>query len=122
MQYVKCLISLNNDPLNQLYKEDVSVAELELLRRIHGEMAVSEIRVTHKARVAHGDELDRLKQEYPYQEERIIGLSRDFGGKLPADVRDLRIENQLYSRDPIAAHDQAETIAKLAEADAEEEN
>lgn len=120
MQYVNALVSLNGDVANQMFRPDISVAELELLRRVHGEMSVSEIRFVRKQRVNHFDEMDRLKQAYPFQEERILELSRDFGGKLPTDLRDLRIDSQLFARDPVTAVDAVDLGKKLAEAEEEE--
>jgi hypothetical protein len=125
MQYLNAIIAINGDSMNQTYRESISVAELELLRKIHGAQSVTEIRIVKKARTIHNEEMDRLKEAYPYQFGIIDELNRDFGGKLPADVRDIRLEPFQLAQAPVKDLDVETLRAQLeeaAEAEAEEDD
>lgn len=64
MQHCSCMVFLSGDMYHSVWKEDVTVAEISLLRAIHGEDAITTIVPTYKANTKAADELDRLRQLY----------------------------------------------------------
>lgn len=119
MQYVDGLVAIGGDIRNKLFRKGMSVAEMAVLRAIHGEDSLSDLRVSSKARVAHDVERERLLQLFPKYGNIVIGLYRDHGGKFPTDVRELKLPSACFASTSTVAYDQAEAIEKLKAADEE---
>lgn len=64
MQHCSCMVFLSGDVYHSVWKDDVTVAEISLLRAIHGEDAITTIVPTFKANTKVADELDRLRNLY----------------------------------------------------------
>lgn len=64
MQHCSCMVFLSGDVYHSVFKDDVTVAEISLLRAIHGEDAITTIVPTFKANTKAADELDRLRMLY----------------------------------------------------------
>jgi hypothetical protein len=58
------MVFLSGDVYHSVWKDDVTVAEISLLRAIHGEDAITTIVPTYKANTKAADELDRLRMLY----------------------------------------------------------
>jgi hypothetical protein len=58
------MVFLSGDAYHSVWKDDVTVAEISLLRAIHGEDAITTIVPTYKANTKAADELDRLRHLY----------------------------------------------------------
>lgn len=64
MQTANCHVRLSGDINNEIFKAGVTVAEIVVLRAIHGDDAVVKVQGTGNDKRAHAAELDRLKQTY----------------------------------------------------------
>lgn len=64
MQHCSCFVCLDGDRGASVYKPDVTVAEIVLLRAIHGEDAVTNIKPTNTGKEKPADELARLRSIY----------------------------------------------------------
>ena len=64
MQHCSCIIFLDGDRNSSVHKPDVTVAEIALLRAIHGPDAVDGIKPTFVGKEKPGQELARLRMEY----------------------------------------------------------
>lgn len=64
MQIVTCNVHIGGDRNYVVPKTGVTVAEVEILRVLHGEDAVTDIMPTKQDSRKHKDELDRLRQRY----------------------------------------------------------
>ncbi|WP_223518256.1 hypothetical protein [Pseudomonas sp. BF-R-21] len=64
MQHCSCFVFLGGELTSSVWKADVTVAEIALLRAIHGDDAITTIVPTYKANTKSADELDRLRQLY----------------------------------------------------------
>lgn len=64
MQHCSCFVFLGGELTSSVWKADVTVAEIALLRAIHGDDAITTIVPTYKAAVKSADELDRLRVIY----------------------------------------------------------
>ena len=64
MQHCSCFVFLGGELTSSVWKADVTVAEIALLRAIHGDDAITTIVPTYKATVKAGEELDRLRALY----------------------------------------------------------
>jgi len=62
MQHCSCNVTLNGDRNHLVHLEDVTVAEIEILRAIHGQHSVIDIEPTYTANAT--DELERLRRKY----------------------------------------------------------
>lgn len=96
MQHASCQIALNGDITFTVVKPDVTVAEIALLRAIHGADAVRNIEPTFMDKRPHAEERDRLAREYgnakdhddkPYLPQLFPGLS-----PLPVTFRDIGLD------------------------------
>lgn len=64
MQHVKCYVYLGGDRNHSVLLESVSVAEVVVLRALHGDDAVFGITRTEMKKTPIKDELDRLRVKY----------------------------------------------------------
>lgn len=64
MQVANCNLRLNGDINNEIFKPAVTVAEIVILRAIHGADAVVNIQPLRNDKREHAKELNRLKDEY----------------------------------------------------------
>ena len=63
MQIVKCNLLLGGDR-NHVLKKEVTVPELEVLRTLHGDDAVTDIEVVTNRDVNHAEERERLRRTF----------------------------------------------------------
>jgi hypothetical protein len=64
MQHCSCIVFLDGDRNSSVHKTDVTVAEIVLLRAIHGPDAVDGIKPTFVGREKPAQDLARLRVEY----------------------------------------------------------
>ena len=64
MQHCSCVIFLDGDRNSSVHKADVTVAEIALLRAIHGPDAVDGIKPTFMGKEKPAQDLARLRLEY----------------------------------------------------------
>lgn len=64
MQHCSCMVFLSGELTSSVYKADVTVAEIAMLRAIHGEDAVVQIVPTFIDKIKASDELERLRLIY----------------------------------------------------------
>ena len=64
MQHCSCFVFLGGDQYHGVDKPDVTVAEIVLLRAIHGETAIVNIKPTFMANTRQSAELERLRGLY----------------------------------------------------------
>jgi hypothetical protein len=57
-------VYLSGDLGHAVFREDATVAEIALLRAIHGEDSCVDIKPTYMDKIRHIDELERLRQWY----------------------------------------------------------
>lgn len=76
MQLCDVDVCLAGDRNHVVPKRNVSVAELEVLRAIHGEDAIQNIKPRGNQRVSTAEELDRLRRKYRGNVATEAGLSR----------------------------------------------
>lgn len=93
MHLCSCLVSLAGDPSQKAYKKLVSVPEIALLRQIHGQDAVTEIRIVAQEPRDQNTEAGRLKAAYPKYAQMVTDMWRDYGARLPSDLRDLNLDS-----------------------------
>jgi hypothetical protein len=65
LQIANALLSLAGDPGNTVPKYNVTVAEITVLRQIHGESAVNEIEPVGEIERSDREELERLHEMFP---------------------------------------------------------
>lgn len=105
MQHCSCLIYLSGDRENGVHKPDVTVAEIAVLRAIHGDDAVVNIKPTYMDKVKHSEELERLRLWYgpsniTKEGKRLI--DEVYPGRaptLPVNLADIDVE---YTGEPAA--------------------
>jgi hypothetical protein len=101
MQLCNCKLSLSGDRNHVVFKRDVSVAEIEILRALHGPDSVTDIVPTRMQRgVAGAAVLDELRRKYKGNVATIEGPKRGivdlvFPGPrpaLPSSVKDIGLD------------------------------
>jgi len=111
MQYFSCQVAIAGDVRNKIFMSRVSVPEIQLLRLIHGENEVTDLRGVEKVPLNdQRDEVDRLQMKYSKYANIVANLSRDFQGRFPSDIRDLRIQSSCFAADPFAQFEVAEML------------
>ncbi|MBD9674952.1 hypothetical protein IB275_30525 [Pseudomonas sp. PDM21] len=99
MQHVSCFVRLSGDLNNVVFKADATVAEVILLRVIHGEDSVTGIKPTVVGKEKAPQEYDRLKALYGasnFTKDGLSVLATVFPGKnptLPSKLSDIDIED-----------------------------
>lgn len=119
MHYVDCQVAVAGDIRNKAVIQGASVAEIAVLRLIHGDGSISDVRLVGNGQVIHSDERDRLLEKYAKYGNIVNGVFRDGGGNFPADIRDLKLPTAAYASTPVDPHDQIDAMeARTAVADA----
>lgn len=104
MHIADCKIRLGGDALNIVPKVNVTIAEIALLRAIHGDDAVVDIAPKSNDRRSHRDELNRLRQAYgwvPDNMQRLQEIWSEFGASFPKDWSDLGLQEAFFKADGI---------------------
>lgn len=92
MHTVDCFVCLGGDLNNQTPLFGVTVAEVAILKMIHGQHAVTGVRLAGTSDTTMEDEYRRLLNKYPGKYADVIrGYWRDNGAKFPRDIRELRL-------------------------------
>jgi hypothetical protein len=133
MQIVNCDVHLGGDRNHVVPKTGVTVAEIEILRVLHGEDSVVNINPTKQDTRKHAEELDRLRKTY----KRKLPGPDSKGSKnivdtvypgprpnLPATLKDIGVDYPTASKakKKSPAKDAADAEAKAqAEAEAAEQ-
>lgn len=89
MQRCSVTVRLSGDVGNTVPKTGVSVAEIVVLRAIHGEDAVVDIKATHNDKTPHREERDRLSVIYgrPIVDKIFPGTF----AKLPVGLKEIEL-------------------------------
>lgn len=91
MDYATAQIRLAGELHSTVIKE-VSAPEIAILRHIHGEDALIDIKKSRSATVSQADERDRLDRVYG--EELMKKLFPGLSAKLPMDLADVGVESE----------------------------
>lgn len=97
MQRANCKVRIGGNLGMVCPKENVTPAEIVVLKAIHGEDAVIEIESTKMDKTGHADELNRLRDEYTVRLDGSGELLVDklFPGarpQLPVTLKDIGVE------------------------------
>lgn len=103
MQICDCTVRLSGDQLHAVRKRGVTVAEIYLLRQIHGADAVIDIQPVKQDKRSHEEERDRLRKKYRRQIQNVNpdGASNivdsvyggpDVSTKMPVNLKDIGVE------------------------------
>lgn len=93
MQVVNCTVAIAGDMRNTVAKENITVAELIILRELHGHDAVRNIQVVGKASVDSHEERERLAGIYakpPTIVRDVLGAT----GPVPKTLKEAGIDNE----------------------------
>lgn len=102
MQVCDCTVRLSGDQLHSVRKRGVTVAEIYLLRQIHGADSVVDISPIRQDKRSHQEEIERLRKKYrssirninPEASGNVVdGL---FGGpnpNVPVNLADIGVEH-----------------------------
>lgn len=96
MQVCECLVLIGGDIGNSVTKQEVTAAEIAVLRAIHGNDAVRSIVIKDQIKVDHDKERERLA--LIYKDEIVIGLFGKFGD-LPVTLEAARVESDMIVGD-----------------------
>lgn len=114
MHTLNCLVAVGGDVNNKTFKGPITCAEMQLLRHIHGQDAVTDIEVIGNPRVSQTDERDALFRKYPKHNELIMGMWRDHGGKFEGDIRKLKLHPNFFKPDRTAPYETADKLEEEA--------
>jgi len=89
MQICDCLVFIGGDIGNSVEKQGVTAAEIAVLRAVHGNDSVREIKVQDNAKTNHEEERERLM--LLYSSDFIASLFGKFGD-LPETLEAARVE------------------------------
>tara|TARA_E500000318_G_scaffold79363_1_gene74309 strand:- start:73 stop:426 length:354 start_codon:yes stop_codon:yes gene_type:complete len=93
---IKCDVAINGDSRSVITKKPVSIPEVVVMRRIHGDDAVTNISVIGSWE--HNDEEERDRLGRMFGDGRIVEIFNQYGD-LPKTFKDARIDDVLL--DPI---------------------
>jgi hypothetical protein len=123
MQHLNCDVALSGDRNHVVRKSDITVAEVEILRALHGQDSVRNIQPTRTTTSDGGALLDRLRRKYrrrmpalPGEKSRCI-VDTVFPGprpKLPvslADIGEHRLEQKTHQEDRAESDDESDPLA-----------
>jgi hypothetical protein len=96
MQVCECLVLIGGDIGNSVTKQDVTAAEIAVLRAIHGNDAVRSIVIKDQIKVDHDNERERLA--LIYKDEIVMNLFGKFGD-LPETLEAARVESDMIVSD-----------------------
>lgn len=94
MELATCEVRLNGDLLNTVIKDNVTPAELLILRSIHGAESVVRIVVKGMNRRQFATELDRLRKTYDRPTENVLLVASVFPGNaaaLPSTFKEIGV-------------------------------
>jgi len=99
MEFANCLVNIGGDAGNQVPKEHVSVAEMAVLRALHGDEAVHTIEPLPVDNVDIHEELDRINAFYGRKEEnqKLIRQIFPLASHMPLRLRDLRLPEEFFA-------------------------
>ena len=103
MQLCNCQVAIAGDLNNKGVLFNITPAEVETLRMIHGRGSVSDIEIVGKMEPREYSQEDlylQLKSKYPLHEEKIKDYWRDRGANLPTDVRMLDLPEGSFRLPP----------------------
>jgi len=90
------MLALSGDITFTVFKPDVTVPEIVLLKAIHGSDAVKDITPTFMDRRSHAEERERLMLEYgnakDHKDESIFGKIFPGLSPLPVNFRDIGVD------------------------------
>jgi hypothetical protein len=96
MQHASCNVALNGDITFIVHKPDVTVAEIAILRAIHGADAVRNIEPTYTDKRPHAQERERLVLEYgkakDHKDETLIDKVFPSFSPLPTSFKDIGLD------------------------------
>ena len=92
----ECLVLIGGDIGNSVTKQEVTAAEIAVLRAIHGNDAVRSIVIKDQIKVDHDNERERLM--LIYKEEIVMSLFGKFGD-LPETLEAARVESDMIVSD-----------------------
>lgn len=111
MQVCECLVLIGGDIGNSVTKQEVTAAEVAILRAIHGNDAVRSIVIKDQIKVDHDKERERLM--LVYKNEVVIGLFGKFGD-LPETLEAARVESDMIVGDE-TKKSKSKKVAEAAE-------
>jgi hypothetical protein len=90
------MVALNGDITFTVFKQDVTVPEIAILRAIHGPDSVRDIKPLHMDKRSHSEERSRLMHEYgnakDHKDESIFEKLFPGLSPLPVHFKDIGIE------------------------------
>lgn len=86
MQNYTATVRLRGSAMNEVQKEDVTAAEVIMLKRIHGEDALVNIRPTRMDKRNHKEERARLSEVYGARKVEELFGNEIIGAKLPVKL------------------------------------
>lgn len=92
MEICNCTLAIAGDPRATIQKPSVSIAEIVVLQHIHGDSAVTNIKVISSSDKSNEEERDHLGKLY--KDEKIIEIFGQYG-ELPQSLQDARIGDAL---------------------------
>ena len=113
MHLVNCFVALNGDLNNVGHSAAITLAELEVLRLIHGQNSISGVKLVGASSVTGEEEYQRLLGKYPRYQEKVRGYWRDAGAKFPTDIREIRLSESELAR-PVAEQVAAQEKVRAA--------
>jgi hypothetical protein len=99
MQTVNCVVAIGGDQGNTVPKFGITIAEVAVLRAIHGPDAIIDIELAGDVERGNRDERLRLLKEYVARDEDgkliVENLFPGVGAKVPEDLEDLGLPEEL---------------------------
>lgn len=96
MQHASCTVALNGDITYTVFKPDVTVAEIALLKAIHGEGSIRDIQPTFMDKRPHAEERERLTLEYgaakDHKDEPLVKQLFPGLAPLPVTFKDIGLD------------------------------
>ena len=100
MEICNCTLAIDGDPRATIQKPGVSIAEIVVLQHIHGDSAVTNIKVMSTVEKSNEQERDHLG--ILYKDEKVIEIFGQYND-LPKTLKDARIMDALL--DPVWLND-----------------
>lgn len=131
MQLASVIVRIEDNVNHAVPKQNVTPAEIIVLRHIHGENAVVEIRATGSKGISHQEEFQRLKTIYgsagamSAEQKPGVVLDQLFPGamkKLPVSLADIGVSAAQQAATPAPAPVQEEEIVDEHEPEIEPES
>lgn len=89
MQHCRCKVFLDGDRNHEVLMADVTVAEIVVLRAVHGGDAVTDIQPTRMTKTNHAEEFARLQHRYDRKQVKVAELFPGANPKLPVNMKDI---------------------------------